>query len=273
LDPELEQHYWDEIAEGFENSADQALWRRHSDRINRRLLEAWLPSTTGGRVLKTDVFDEAVGEGLFPFLSERFSQVDGIDVSARAIRAATNKYPDLVAHCNDLRELPFSKPVFDCVVSNSSLDHFRSAADLQQSLGELHRVIRPGGQLIITMDNLQNPMVWLRNHLPQGLLKKIGLVPYFVGVTVTRRGLVRMLEGAGFEILDTTAILHCPRALAVARSRQLQDEGDRGRRERFLRRLDRWEALQRWPSRYFSGYFAAARARRSDQAGNGISPD
>src|SRR5690349_14983203 len=55
------------------------LWRRHSDRTNGALLSRWLPHEPGGRVLKTDLFDEATGAGLYPRLAERFAGIAGID--------------------------------------------------------------------------------------------------------------------------------------------------------------------------------------------------
>lgn len=261
------QPYWDEVAARFGQSGEQDLWREHSDRINRRLLERWLPQPVAETVLKTDLFDEATSRGLYPLLAEKFSRVHGVDLSERAGAIAAKKYPALNVHLADLRALPFSGPTFDCVVSNSSLDHFHNAADLHQALGELFRVIRPGGHLVITLDNLQNPMVWLRNHLPQGLLQKVGLVPYFVGETLNRRGLVKALNQAGFEVEETTAVMHCPRALAVARCARLQQEGNPARQTRYLDSLERWENLENWPGRFFTGYFVAARARRPVPSG------
>jgi SAM-dependent methyltransferase len=260
--PDTKQAYWDDIADRFGQSGAQELWRRHSDRVNKRLLDAWLPRSPTGIVLKTDLFDEAVSEGLYPFLAQRFTQVRGVDISKRAVQAASRKYPALEADCADLRALPFTEPTFDCVVSNSSLDHFTEMSDVHQAMRELFRVIRPGGLLSITMDNLQNPMVWLRNHLPQRLLQKVGLIPYFVGETLTRGGLARGLEQAGFEVTNTTAVMHCPRAVAVARCAKLQQLGDIDRQSRYLNKLGRWERLEHWPGRYFTGHFVAARARR-----------
>lgn len=262
MDQEQDQAYWDEVSASFGEDGNYRLWRRHSDQVNRELLDAWLRGHTVDRLLKTDLFDEATSAGLYPFLASHCSQVEGVDISVRAVETAARKYPELKTCLADLRELPFEDRTFDCVVSNSTLDHFQLKSDIHLAISELFRVTRPGGFLLVTMDNLQNPMVWLRNHLPQALLQKAGIVPYYVGQTLTRSGLVKALQQAGFETQESRAIMHCPRAAAVARAGAVQKSGDAEAQNRFLERLQRWERLGQWPSRYFTGYFVAVRARR-----------
>lgn len=262
LNQEEHQAYWDGVAQAFRSEGRYDLWRRHSDRINCDLLANWLPRHRLERLLKTDLFDEATSGGLYPFLAQHSDKVEGVDISVEAVEAAAGKYPELKTRQADLRELPFQAGAFDCVVSNSTLDHFEDKRDIQRALDELFRVTRPGGYLLVTMDNLQNPVVWLRNHLPRSLLRKTGVVPYFVGQSLTRPGLIRYLHHAGFETLESTAILHCPRVIAVSRASAIGRKGGEVKQERFLQKLHGWERLRQWPSRYFTGYFVAVKARR-----------
>ena len=125
MDQQQDQAYWDEVSASFGEDGNYRLWRRHSDQVNREMLEAWLPRQAVNRLLKTDLFDEATSDGLYPFLASRCSQVEGVDISARAVETAACKYPELKTHLADLRELPFEERAFDCVVSNSTLDHFQ----------------------------------------------------------------------------------------------------------------------------------------------------
>ncbi len=253
--------YWDEVAAAWRGTAPRSLWRLHSDAVNATLVADWLPDRVD-RLLKTDLFDEAVGAGLFPLLASRAGAVAGIDVSAGMVRAATMGHPGLRAAQADVRRLPFADAAFDAVVSNSTLDHFASMHDLVAGLHELRRVLRPGGQLLVTLDNPANPVVALRARLPFPLLRRLGLVPYFVGATCGPGELRRILAREGFDVRDATAVLHCPRAVAVAVARLLDGRaGPRGRRL-FLRSLMAWERLARWPTRYRTGYFVAARAVR-----------
>lgn len=93
----------------------------------------------------------------------------------------------------------------------------------------MFRVLRPGGELLISLDNLQNPIIGPRNLLPYHLLKRLRLVPYFVGKSHGRRGLTAALEKAGFKVLETRAIMHCPRVLAVAVAGMLQKKACRSK--------------------------------------------
>ena len=253
--------YWEGVAETWRATKPQALWRAHSDAVNAKLLAEWLPERVD-LLLKTDLFDEAVGGGLHGLLASRARVVAGIDVSAGVVGAATIGHAGLRGVQADVRRLPFPDAAFDVVVSNSTLDHFTSADDLVAGLRELRRVLRPGGCLIVTLDNPANPIVALRARLPFGLLHRLGLVPYFVGVSCGPRELPRILTREGFEVVETTAVLHCPRVIAVAIARVLDRRaGPRGR-ERFLRSLMTWERLGRWPTRFRTGHFVAARAVR-----------
>jgi hypothetical protein len=46
------------------NAPAETLWREHSDAVNGALLVRWLARESCGLLLKTDLFDEAMGEGL-----------------------------------------------------------------------------------------------------------------------------------------------------------------------------------------------------------------
>jgi hypothetical protein len=112
------------------------------------------------------------------------------------------------------------------------------------------------------MDNLANPAVALRNALPYRLLHRLKLVAYPVGATAGPGRLRRMLEDAGFDVLQTVAMLHCPRALAVALARRCERRETPAAKARFLRSAARWERLARWPTRYLTGYFVGIDARK-----------
>ncbi|MEO8193996.1 MAG: class I SAM-dependent methyltransferase [Gemmatimonadales bacterium] len=117
--------------------------------------------------------------------------------------------------CGDVRRLPIGDETVDAIVSLSTLDHFESPDDVATSLGELFRVLRPGGILVLTLDNLANPVVALRNRLPFRLTHAIGLVPYPTGTTYGPRAAQERVGAAGFEIAECTTIMHAPRVLAI----------------------------------------------------------
>jgi len=235
------------------------LWRTHSDAVNAGWLAPRL-QPSAGRLLKTDTFDEALTAGLYPLLSARAGTVVGMDLSASTVRAARTRHARLCGACADVRALPFASGSFDGVVSNSTLDHFTAKADIAVSLAELHRVLRPGGRLLLTLDNLANPVVRLRNLMPYRFLHFLGLVPYFVGVTCGPQELERLVRQAGFEVLEIDAILHCPRVLVVAAARLLERRGSTELERSFLSVLMRMERLAGRRSRFLSGHFVAMTA-------------
>jgi SAM-dependent methyltransferase len=254
----------------------QSLWRRHSDAVNARLVARWLHGRPA-RLLKTDLFDEAVGEGVFPALAGRAGEVVGIDVSAAVVDAAGARHAALSAQAADVRALPFGDAEFDAIFSNSTLDHFDTTDEIVAALRELHRVLKPGGQLIVTLDNPWNPIIALSKALPRErlnrlwprsrLASRIGLHAYRVGATLDVRRLRDELARLGFDVRETGAIVHAPRALAVVAGELVESRsGEEGRR-RFLAALMRCERLARSPVRFVTGHFVGARAVKPPRAG------
>lgn len=260
--PSTEQQYWDDIAQAWTKNMPDRLWRTHSDAVNIALCGSWLARAPVRRLLKTDLFDEAVGAGLWDFLLCRAEVVVGMDVSITTLRGANSAQLHAALACADVRRLPFADDSFDAVVSNSTLDHFHELSDMAASLRELSRTVRPGGQLVITIDNLANPIIALRNILPFPWLNRLGVVPYYVGATCGPGRLRRMLEEAGLEILESTAILHCPRVMGVRMARWLQTHATPNLQARFGRWLMKWECLARFPTRFLTGNFVAMRCRK-----------
>ena len=122
---------------------------------------------------------------------------------------------------------------------------------------------RPGGRLVITLDNRQNPVVALRTSKAlAGVFRRLGIVPYELGATCGRRRLVGLLEDSGFTVEATEAIMHCPPQVASKLADRFADGAGADLEQRHLRRVLRFEALSNWPTRYLTGHFVAARAIR-----------
>lgn len=237
---------WETALTELPRTRRQLFLRAYGDAVNRRLLEDWLPAR-GTRVLKTDLFEEAIGEGLAPLLLDRFAQVDAIDVSRAVVNEAARRHSGIDAVCCDVRELPFEDDAFDVVVSTSTLDHFETTAEIGVALRELGRVTVRGGILVVSLDNLANPLVALRNALPFPWMQRVGLVPHYVGASCRPRELEQLLRAEGFDVQATTAVMHVPRVLVLAAGRGLDT-------------LLGFERAARWPSRFLTGQFVAARA-------------
>ena len=63
----------------------------------------------------------------------------------------------------------------------------------------------------------------------------------------------------GLDVVETTAVMHCPRAIAVAVAGPME-RLSRSWQESFLRHLQAWERLERWPTRWLTGHYVAVHA-------------
>src|SRR5262249_18550288 len=192
----------------------------------------------------------------------RAERVVGMDISMVALQAARTRYTDLDTVGTDTRYLSFADNTFDVIVSTSTLDHFRTRDEIVMSLRELYRVLQPGGHLLLTLDNLANPCVALRNALPLPLLQHLHIVPYYIGATYSPRLLHRLMPQIGFDVLEISAVMHCPRVLVVPLARLLEKYASVEIQQRFLGWCAALEQLACWPTRFISGYFIGVLASK-----------
>jgi SAM-dependent methyltransferase len=95
-----------------------------------------------------DVLDVAAGEGYgSALLAQTARSVTGVEVSAEAVAHAVDAYrrPNLRFLQGDARRLPLDDASVDVVVSFETIEHFY---EHDQFLGEVRRVLRPGGRFI-----------------------------------------------------------------------------------------------------------------------------
>ena len=71
-------------------------------------------------------------------------EVVGLDFSARMLERARRKEPAIEWVQGDLLELPFAEGSFDAATVGFGV---RNVADLERGVGELRRVLRPGGRV------------------------------------------------------------------------------------------------------------------------------
>jgi SAM-dependent methyltransferase len=91
--------------------------------------------------------------------------------------------PDLIA---DAHALPFADGAFDAVVSFQVFEHLAAPA---RALGECTRVLRPGGDLVVTV-----PGVWPAHEIPHDYWR------------FTRYGLESLARDAGLTIVELTPL-------------------------------------------------------------------
>ena len=116
-----------------------------------------------------------VGCGNKPYQDTYFSAATsyvGVDYASEKSR------PDIIASA---LSLPLDNESFDTVVSTELLEH---VPDPLRALREMHRVLKPGGHLI-----LSTPMYWPRHEIPHDYFR----YPY--------DGLLYLVKESGFELV------------------------------------------------------------------------
>jgi SAM-dependent methyltransferase len=143
--------------------------RKTLDVITRKLRR--LGSFSGQRML-----DVGCGDGAFTtILGRDFREVCGIDVQEeylRRFRAAVAGDARFQVANMSASAMTFPDAHFDTIVSIETLEHI---PDLAGAAKEMHRVLRPGGELIITVPNRWFPF---ENHgMRIGSWERHGRIP------------------------------------------------------------------------------------------------
>ena len=211
--------------------------------------------------LKTDLFEEAFGEdALLPDLYGTSETWLAMDLAELTVRKARLREPRPAARflVADARRLPLRSASLDFVLSTSTLDHFDSRREFVAAIAEVARVLRPGGRLILTIDNPSNPLYW-----PLRWLGRTRWVPFPFGYSPSQSRLHELLAAAGLEVVACETLIHNPRivstVLFIALRRLLRDRADRAIRGF----LAAFEGLERLPTRGFTACFLATCAVRS----------
>jgi SAM-dependent methyltransferase len=131
------------------------------------------------------------------------AQVVGVDQSPRMVELAAERGLDAVVA--DVHELPFEDGEFDCVLAAWMLHHVR---DLDRGVGELARVLRPGGLLVATTNGL--------GHLAE-LLELVGLPLFALPFSRENGAAILRRSFASVERHDFTTCARFPDRDAVVR--------------------------------------------------------
>jgi ubiquinone/menaquinone biosynthesis C-methylase UbiE len=186
-----------------QNAQRKRAWRKQADSYDRLIgwwerrmfgedNRPWACSRAEGKVLEV-----AVGTGLnLPFYDAGLSVV-GIDLSPDMLAIARQRALDAGRQVDlregDAHDLAFEDGSFDTVVCTFSLCNI---PDTDRALIEMHRVLRPGGRLIL-VDHIRSsvkPILWLQKAAEV-------LTVRMDGDYLTRRPSLNA-ERQGFEITE-----------------------------------------------------------------------
>ncbi len=137
------------------------------------------------------ILDVACGIGVYAdFLSTKAQYVFAFDLSLDNIVIADRiRMDNAFFYCGNAEEISHPDSSFDIVVSICAIEHFM---DSSKALKEMKRILKPGGQLLITVDSLENinSREFIEFHRKFCHVQK-----YFTIETIRRE-----LEDVGFEI-------------------------------------------------------------------------
>ncbi len=92
--------------------------------------------------------------------------VSGIDLTERSIELVKERFAaegrEVDARAGDAEHLPFADETFDVVYSFGVLHH---TPDIDAAIAEIHRVLKPGGRIIIMLYHRSSLRVWLGTPL------------------------------------------------------------------------------------------------------------
>lgn len=247
--------YWDRYARKVKKAMFQERVALHKRDIHLKLVRAWSPGLEGKYILKTDSYEEAFGRDAFlDALSATAALAIGMDISVEIAGKAKRRFPTLAYTAADIKNLPFRSAVLDIIVSNSTLDHLIQS-DVAAAVRELARIIKPGGTLILTLDNRHNPL-----HVLSHYVRKI-FGWFYTDRCYSIPEARKLLEENGFQVLDVTAIFHIPFPLnfMAKTAERLFGRGIVSFIEGTVRFFGR---LERYPTRFLTGRHIALKARK-----------
>ncbi len=148
-----------------------------------------------------DYLDAGCGIGGWVlFLNELGYNTEGIDSNSGAIRAMSEYDPDLSLKIASTSAIPYSDNHFDGVLSVGSLEY--SEREVEVSLGEIYRVLKPGGFVCIEVPlaNTLRRLFYIPLKTLESMLKSGNQAPTFVYYLFGKEELETMLTDIGFSV-------------------------------------------------------------------------
>lgn len=157
LSKKILKDIWDQVPPdyydlGIKNNLFQKIWHTHKlDQVLKLL-----PKNS------KNILDVGCASGILTAeIAKTFPEgkITGVDCYNKAIAFAQKKYPHINFKVADAHRLPIKDKSFDLVICTETLEHL---VDPKKALLEIRRVLKKGGQSIISMDsgNLMFHIIW-----------------------------------------------------------------------------------------------------------------
>jgi SAM-dependent methyltransferase len=145
---------------------------------------------------KGRLLDVGCGDGDFLLgMQERGWQVHGLDISPVAVDLARRKGLDVFQ--GELASADYERHSFDLITMWDVLEHLHDpASELQQ----VAKLLKPSGRFVVTIPNPHSLDFWIFGKTWTGLDTPRHLYVY------NRPALLRLLEGAGLEVVSARCV-------------------------------------------------------------------
>jgi SAM-dependent methyltransferase len=145
------------------------------------------------------ILDVGCGTGVTDMLlSSRVGSLYGIDPASEAVSAAGRRGLGARYCAADALQLPFAPASFDVAVAVCVFHHV-APHQRPSVMAELHRVVRPGGLVVVFEHNPLNPATRVA----------VSRCEFDIGVKLLRQGETRRLfETAGFDVIEARGIIY-----------------------------------------------------------------
>lgn len=152
-------------------------------------------------IQECDVLDLGCGIGLYgAYLAGKFRSLNGIDVSKKCVDVAQENNPDVNYQVYDGENIPFENDSLDVVYVITVMHHI-PVNQWGNIVGEINRVLRPGGLCVIFEHNPWNPATrWIVNRCEFDA----------DAVLLSHRKSTQLMEANGFKNIMSKHILTLP---------------------------------------------------------------
>lgn len=174
----MRQTHFDDVAGIYDETLPPHVTEHYLEKRTRFVLSACPPP---GRIL-----DVGCGTGaLAARLVASGYEMVGLDPSPGMLEVMRGRAPEIEAVQGSATEMPFADDEFDLSLSVATMHHIADADAVRLALGEMVRVVKPGGRILVWDHNPRNPYwPYLMRRVPQdiGRERLIGLEELLPGL-------------------------------------------------------------------------------------------
>lgn len=200
VDPQNWNEYWDK-KNGKTTAAYDVIATIYRNAVIRRRLESTLKAEFAQ---SSKLLHAGCGSGQVDGNLHRHADITAIDISPSALGIYRRENPDAaeIRHAS-IFDLPFENATFDGAYNLGVVEHF-DHEELKRAFSEIHRVLKPGGKLVIFWPHARATSVIVLNSahfvLNNVLHKNIRLHPPEFSLVHSREEASELLASGGFEL-------------------------------------------------------------------------